>query len=319
MGNSPALPGDQRAAARSGPRSTSDCAAGVTTECEFAARKPRLAEFVRGILGFEAHADKLLTAMASVAWDVTYMESLTALGEDAVCRLLREVGVGKGPAAAFLDAWNTQRSASRHSPPTGPGSKNCSPSHVPAAVVPTDWTISLPAGLQETIAAGWDGNRMSDAFRLNEQSVQMIRRSAGSLLQSRGVAQRKIVEHHHAGLLACGELLTAIKGFHNQAVHMGREAHRAVVLMLLQRGAHRYARRGTQLASVAVAIMYALLRDCSDRVNRFLRDDAVVFLHRHGTVLNDDYHRAFCAIVIGSACGITSAPAVRNITDALSR
>ena len=133
------------------------------------------------------------------------------------------------------------------------------------------------------------------------------------------MAQRRIVERHDAGLLECGELLRNIKAFYSEAARLDRESRQAVVLTLLQRDAKHDAQHAENLSFVAVALMHMLLCDCTDEALRFLRDDAVVFLHRHGTVLTDDYHRAFCLIVVGSACEITSAPAVQSMIKAMSR
>ena len=273
---------------------------------ESLARKQRLDEFVRGVQGFEQHADALVAVMGSDAWDITCVETLTALSKEAVLRLLGQIKMAEGPKAVFLSACTTEQDAVR--PGLGCVARRAAVDSSTQAP-----TLKLQTVLQTTIAAGWDANRFSEAFRLDQNSVRMIRRSASSLIQSRGVAQRRIVDRHCTGLLACSELLRNIDAFRNEAARLGREYRQAVVLTLLRRDAKHDAQYAEKLSFVAVALMHALLCDCTDEALRFLRDDAVVFLHGHGTVLTDDYHRAFCVIVIGSACDITTAPAVQSM------
>ena len=288
--------------------------AGLGADDESLARKQRLAEFVRGVRGCERHAEALAAAMANDAWDITCVEMLTALSKEAVLRLLGEVGMGEGPRAAFLAAWKTEKAAVR----TG---RSCAARGAAFDPAVRALTLELQTSLQSSIAAGWDAGRFSEAFRLDQKSVEMIRRSAKSLIQSRGKVQRRIVERHNTDLLACSELLKDIRAFHGNAARFDQDSRQAVVLALLQRGAKHDARRDAQhaeqLSFVAVALMHSLLCDCTEYALRFLRDGAVVFLHQHKTVLTDDYHSALCAIAIGLDCDITSAPAVRRIIDAL--
>jgi hypothetical protein len=267
--------------------------------------KQRLDEFVKGIRGFERHAEALTAVMASAAWEITCLETLTALPKDAVLRLLGEIQMGEGPKAVFVAAWKATQCAAPHSADPAVDSAT-------RALI-----LKLQAGLRAAPAAGWDAKRFAEAFRANQNSVQMIRRSAVSLIQSPGAAQKRIVELHCAGLLECNKLFERIKAFRNDALRLDRGARQAVVLTLLQGDAIHDAPHAEKLSFLAVALTFALLGDHADAAVMYLRDDAAVCFHRWGTVLSDDYHRAFCAIVIGSACQLTSAPAVQFALQAM--
>ena len=178
--------------------------------------------------------------------------------------------------------------------------------------------VALTGKLRKALRAKLATGRTADfadflraMFERDQQSVRMIRRSASGLLRSPGVAQRKIVERHHTGLHSCGELVGKLQAYHERLLRLDPESRQVVVLTLLWRGAVH----DDQLSFVAVALMYTLLHNCTDPAMQFLRDGAVVYFHQHRTVLNDDYHRAFCAIVIGSTCDITSPHAVKSIIE----
>jgi hypothetical protein len=163
---------------------------------------------------------------------------------------------------------------------------------------------------------------LSALFERDLTSFQLIHRSTDSLLQSSGAEQQKIVKQHHTRLHDCAEFVGSLQD--EGLPRLGHKSRQAVVLTLLRRRLPRLPReaRGSfisfsSVSFIAVKEMYALLRNDTRPAIRFMRDAAVVYYRQHATIFDDDYHRAFCAMVIGFTCGINSLYALRSIIDSM--
>jgi hypothetical protein len=162
--------------------------------------------------------------------------------------------------------------------------------------------------------------KLGKTFDQDYQSHSMLLRSTNSLLHSTGAAQISIVNRHHENYYVCSQLsrfveLMSMQG--SKLVQCDTKTRQCILVALLARRARLHHYLDAQISMCAVGLTQQLLCKHDNPTVKFLVQSLLVYLSQHGSILNDDYHTAFCVAVIGYSCYIKAGQVLKHVVPTL--
>lgn len=243
-----------------------------------------------------------------------------------------------GPAKPFSDV-NVERnepttpSTPSTSPPSTTGTNISKDSNLGVTVRVDDAVLELidivgvclqvRKDIQAWLAGSADAEtvaKLGKTFDQDYQSHSMILRSTNSLLHSTGAAQIRIVNRHHENYYVCSQLsrfaeLMSMQG--SKLVQCDIKTRQCILVALLARRARPHHSLDAQISMCAVGLTQQLLCKHDSLIVKFLVQSLLVYLSQHGSILDDDYHTAFCVAVIGYSCYIKAGQVLKHVVPTL--